>query len=78
MGFWRGVAYALDRKMAEQADQRQAEYNQTYGYRGPGIIRSIIANRRADQYAEQYQKDNRLITRVNMGHRPGCNCYWCS
>jgi hypothetical protein len=76
MGFWRGVAYALDRKMAEEADRRQQEYNQNYGYRGPSIIRSFLANRRADAYADQYWEDNRRITNVDLGHPPGCTCIW--
>jgi hypothetical protein len=88
MGFWKAIAYAMDRKMAQEADKQQAQYDAQHGG-DPGIISSFFANRRGDrrgsQYADQYWEDSRLIDSVpepwqkqDLGHTSGCSCFWCS
>ena len=63
MGLWRGIAYLLDEKMAQEADRRQNEYNQQFGggYRGPGLFSGWAAAR----WGRAYWQDNQRIQQAN-------------
>lgn len=83
MGFWKAVAKGmLDKTEYERATAMQDAHDSAS--RQPGIIASILANRRADAWADQYWTDNGTIGRVerantgqDLGHPPGCGCPWC-
>jgi hypothetical protein len=69
MGFWKVAAYAIDEKMAREADRRQAEYDQEFGYSGPGIVGNFFAGIRAARWGRVYQDEHRQIQAMMDPHR---------
>lgn len=86
MGLFRGLAYMLDPKMAQEADRRQAEYNRAMGIDsyggGAGVVGSILANWRASRAGPRYWQDHNAIQQAMNPHNdpqhvPGCTCRFC-
>lgn len=82
---WKAIAKKmLDPTEYERANRMQEQY----GYqRQPGLVATFFANRRANNWADQYWNDSETINRSNgplthmsgseLGHPRGCTCLWC-
>jgi hypothetical protein len=62
--FWRALAYAIDRKMGEQADKQQAMYGAS-----PGFLESFMDARRANRGVRQHWEDSQVINAGLSPHR---------
>ena len=87
MGFWRAAAYAIDARMAQEADRQQAAYNAQradYGGGGPGIVRGLVGSWQARREArlwwsvngqpDPYQRQPSTVTRMLDSARGRCQC----
>lgn len=84
MGVWKVIHFAIDPKGAAELEKRHASRRAPE----PGILSSWFAGRRANRASDQYWEDARVIgnastplshlTGNDLGHRPGCPCWYCS